>query len=412
VDYPARFLLWWGLLLFLCRLGSRRQLDYELRDLESCVLANLNALAQTRVECLPVDGTLAHYLGHLGHEPLEALRAEMVRHLIRQRVLDKYRLLGHLVVACDGTGHLSFQRRHCPDCLTAEHEHGTYYFHKLCEAKIVTPIGLALSIATEFHDNRLRGQGQPQAEELGAFARLAEQMRRDFPQTPLCIAGDSLYACGEVLTICERNGWAYVLTFDPDRLPAVWREFQALLALCPASLCRQRLPDKTERVLRWVNDLEYTDDKGRTHRFSAIVCLETAPDGSTRTFAWITNLPVHRDTVIAIAQNGGRSRWKIENEGFNVQKNGGYELEHAYGKSALLLRCFYLLLQIAHLIGQLLSKGSLLKRAAAAYGGSVRALYGSLRNIARRLLDALRFTLIPHAAHSPTDRIQIRLDSG
>jgi hypothetical protein len=412
VDYPARFLLWWGLLLFLCRLGSRRQLDFELRDAETNVLPNVNALAQTQVESLPVDETLAHYLGHVGPGPLEGLRTQMVRRLIRQRVLDKYRLFGRLVVACDGTGHLSFKRRHCPDCLTAEHEHGAYYFHKLCEAKIVTPVGLAVSIATEFHDNRLRGEGQPQAEELGAFARLAGQMRRDFPQTPLCIAGDSLYACGEVLSICERARWGYVLTFDPDHMPAVWREFQALLALCPDRVCRQSLPDKTELEFRWVCDLEYTDDKKRTHRFSAIQCVETGPDGSTRTFAWITNLPVNRDTVIATAQNGGRSRWKIENEGFNVQKNGGYELEHAYGKSALLLRCFYLLLQIAHLIGQLLAKGNLLKRAAAAYGGSVRGVYGSLRNIARRLLDALRFTLIPPGAHSPTDRIQIRLDSG
>ena len=27
----------------------------------------------------------------------------------------------------------------------------------------------------------------------------------------------------------------------------------------------------------------------------------------------------------------GRGRWKIENENFNVHKNGGYELEHNYG---------------------------------------------------------------------------------
>ena len=30
VIYHKRFLLWWGLALFLCKLGSRRQLDYAL----------------------------------------------------------------------------------------------------------------------------------------------------------------------------------------------------------------------------------------------------------------------------------------------------------------------------------------------------------------------------------------------
>lgn len=412
VEYEARFLVWWGLLGFLCRLGSRRQLDFELRDGETHVLANVNALAQTRQETLPVHKTLAHYLGHVGHEPIERLRAQMVRRLIRQKVFDDDRLLGRLVVACDGSGHLSFPRRHCPHCLSAEHAHGTYYYHEVCEAKLVTRNGLALSVGTEFLDNRRRRPGEPQAEELGAFARLADALHADYPQTPLCIAGDSLYACGAVLTICGRYDWAYVLTFDPGHMPAVWEDFQSLLKLCPDQVRQMTLPDKTAFQFRWVHALEYTDDQGRRHRFNALRCIETAPDGSQRTFAWITNLPVTADTVIAIAQQGGRDRWKIENEGFNVQKNQGYALEHVYGRNPLLLRCFYLLLQIAHLIGQLMAKGSLLRRAAKAYGPSVPAVYGSGRNIARRLLDALRFTLIPASAHTPTDRIQIRLDSG
>jgi len=47
VTYEAAFLLWWGLLLFCFKLGSRRDLDFKLRDLELCVLANANHLAQT-----------------------------------------------------------------------------------------------------------------------------------------------------------------------------------------------------------------------------------------------------------------------------------------------------------------------------------------------------------------------------
>jgi len=34
VTYHPCFLLWWGLLLFLCKLGSRRQLDFQFRDPE------------------------------------------------------------------------------------------------------------------------------------------------------------------------------------------------------------------------------------------------------------------------------------------------------------------------------------------------------------------------------------------
>ena len=154
VDYAAPFLVWWGLLLFLTKLGRLRQLDYELRDLETYVLPNVNALAGTQQETLPVCGTLTHYLGHLGPQPLADLRVQMMRGLFRGKVLDAYRLLDRWrVVAVDGTGHVSFRRRHCPHCLTQTHGNETYYFHNVLEAKLVTASGLALSMGNEFIDN-------------------------------------------------------------------------------------------------------------------------------------------------------------------------------------------------------------------------------------------------------------------
>jgi hypothetical protein len=43
-----------------------------------------------------------------------------------------------------------------------------------------------------------------------------------------------------------------------------------------------------------------------------------------------TDLPVGTDNVVELAA-GGRARWKIENETFNVLKNNGYNLEHSFG---------------------------------------------------------------------------------
>ena len=63
------------------------------------------------------------------------------------------------------------------------------------------------------------------------------------------------------------------------------------------------------------------------------------------------------------------------------------------------------------MIMQLVEKGSLLRRIAREYGKTVMGLYGSLRNIARRFLDCLRYRLIPAEAFAPDPRIQIRLDS-
>jgi hypothetical protein len=45
----------------------------------------------------------------------------------------------------------------------------------------------------------------------------------------------------------------------------------------------------------------------------------------------------------------GRSRWKIENEQFNIQKNHGYELEHNYGHGKNNLSMVFLPLEPAGL---------------------------------------------------------------
>jgi len=83
--------LGWGLLGFMCKLDSRRQIDYRLRDPNANVIENVNALAETELETLPVHNTLAHYFGHVGPSAFAALRTQMVRSLIRSRVFDQER---------------------------------------------------------------------------------------------------------------------------------------------------------------------------------------------------------------------------------------------------------------------------------------------------------------------------------
>src|SRR5690606_22608888 len=55
--------------------------------------------------------------------------------------------------------------------------------------------------------------------------------------------------------------------------------------------------------------------------------------------------------------NCGRMRWKIENEGFNMQKNGGFNMQHKFVRRSITnLHKYYILLQIAHIIIQLTLK--------------------------------------------------------
>jgi hypothetical protein len=73
--------------------------------------------------------------------------------------------------------------------------------------------------------------------------------------------------------------------------------------------------------------------------------------------AWFTDLEVSADNVAEIV-GIGRSRWKIENEQCNVQKNHGYELTHNYGHGQQTLSMvFYLLNVVAFLAHMILDRG-------------------------------------------------------
>jgi hypothetical protein len=147
--------------------------------------------------------------------------------------------------------------------------------------------------------------------------------------------------------------------------------------------------------------------ENNAHTVSVIRCLETKPDAKgipkTTRFKWITNFTVKIINVIELSNQGGRLRWKIENEGFNVQKNGGYALEHAYTRNPVSAKVFYLLLQLAHTLAQLIERGSLLRQA---FPTGV----GSAKNLAWRLLEAWRNARLStqQIDHMLGTRVQIR----
>jgi hypothetical protein len=183
-----------------------------------------------------------------------------------------------------------------------------------------------------------------------------------------------------------------VVLKDHD-LPSVNEEFDALVNLQKENRFHERTGQNPEvnQAFRWVEGISYVDSNCQEHRLSVVECRETKLDhqGKEKTtkFKWVTNCKVSADNVTTLANDGGRIRWKIENEGFNVQKNDGYEMEHPYSEHPNAFRVFYILLLIAHYITQLILHGSLIR--------SLAKSFASAKNFARRLAESLRNHLLP-----------------
>lgn len=57
---------------------------------------------------------------------------------------------------------------------------------------------------------------------------------------------------------------------------------------------------------------------------------EVSPDGKEQHFSWVTDIDINTSNIMQLMQ-GGRARWKIENETFNTLKNQGYNFKHNFG---------------------------------------------------------------------------------
>jgi hypothetical protein len=408
ILYPLASLAFAGVTMFLFQLKARRQIGLLLRNGPS--VSKFQALFG--VECFPHGDTLEATFSNLETDQVQSVVTGMTETLIRKKVLYSYRLLGiYFIVAIDGTGTIRFSRRHCPHCLTRTQNGKTFYYHPVLEAKLVTSNGFAFSLMSEFIENPA-DKTTKQDCELNAFYRLTERLKIRFPRLPILLSMDGLFAGGPTFDLCRRYGWKFMIVLEDDDLPSVNEEFDALSKLQPENRLAWRTGKEAQikQAFRWVDDIAYVDSLKKEHSLSAIECLETKPDkeGQKKTtkFKWVTNCHVSSKNVTTLSNDGGRMRWKIENEGFNVQKKGGYALEHAYTNNPNSAKVFYLLLQIAHLLAQLLYKANLLKR-------DFPAGFGSAKNLAFRLLEAWRnaHTTKADIAITLQKRFQIRFDS-
>lgn len=397
-NYPLPSLFFAGLLLFLSRLQAARQIKFRLHT-EAAKRTFHTLFGKASV---PHGDTLNATFSNLDPDQLAVLPASMVRILIRLRVLEGGRFLHrYYKIAIDGTGVYVFHERHCEHCLTKTHNGKTFYYHMVLEAKLVTSDGLALSVMSEFIENPNENPSKQDCE-IKAFHRLAERLKKAFPNLPILLLLDGGFAEGPVFHVCRQNRWEYLIVLKDGDLPSVNQEFRNLLPLNMENTRTIRREGLTQHY-SWINGISYHDTKGHVFALNVLECREKLAKENTH--RWISSMEITPDNAVSLAK-AGRDRWKIENQGFNTQKTLGFALEHPYSEDQAGMKVYYFLLQIAHTWVQLCERGRILKKA-------VPEGFGALKNIAFHFLEEWRnFSIAADEWEQLlTLRIQVRLDT-
>ena len=125
----------------------------------------------------------------------------------------------------------------------------------------------------------------------------------------------------------------------------------------------------------WVNDIAYNDRSVNIVEFR-----EEVEGGKNKKYLFLTDIKITTERIAKLLVAAGRSRWKIENQGFNNQKNIRYHIEHANSHDYRAMKNHYLLTQIADILVQLFENGLKI----------LRVLKKTAKEISSNLLEAVR----------------------
>lgn len=301
-------------------------------------------------EYLPHAVTVNEFLERLDPADLEEIQSDIVHRMIRRKTFDDAKILGKWLVLVDGTeldeGKTKKNDNYLSRCYNkGEKNEFTRYHRSVLEAKLYLGNDLVCSMATEtienseeYNEKKLCEEEIKQDCERKAFVRIASKIKERFPRLPVCIVADSLYVSERVLKICRANGWDYIIRYKEGCAPSIEKEYQAI-------------PEKHKTgKAEYVNGVIFKDLDVNVLKYRETKVKKGEP--VTTEFVWITNIEI-TDKNAGKLSGAGRSRWKIENQGFNRQKRWQGDICHACSFNERAQKNHYLLEQISDFIKQL-----------------------------------------------------------
>ncbi len=150
---------------------------------------------------------------------------------------------------------------------------------------------------------------------------------------------DGLYVRHKVIGICKDYGWDYIIRYKEGAAPSIAEYYRDL--------------PEVEHV---TEDLEYSNEiifgKDTVNLVYYHEKKKTKVGERTTEFAFVTSFEITKGRSRKIVE-AGRKRWKIENQGFNRQKNWQGDISHACSWDKNAQRNHYLIEQIADFMKQL-----------------------------------------------------------
>jgi len=327
-QIPAQAMLWAILLGQILRASS-------FHALESLVGSGRRRLGISRKFG---DDALAYFSERLDPAPTRRAALQIVRQAKRNKAFQNCSFVG---LALDGTTVGRCRQPQCPLCrpIRDASKQIVGYRHHLVMLSVVGT-GLSLPIDVE-----------PYAAGDSEYAAGQRLLRRVIPQLGLRFADylvvDGEYATAPFLHVADDLGLPVVARLKGN-LPELWAAAQKRFSQQVAKFSFRFGKDRIEV---WDSDDFDPWESLRWPTVRVLYYRQHKPDGTLIEAYWLTNLLPQQVSTRSLFRMA-KSRWEIENQGFNEAKNQ-HELEHIPHHHANSLLLHWLLTALALTIERL-----------------------------------------------------------
>ena len=320
-----------------------------------------------RVKAVPSDTQMRQILDEADPQALRKLLPKLFADVRRAGWAEQYKTTlpsgtdkgSYFTMPVDGMEYFHSTKIECPGCLqkTDKKSGATDYSHCVVAATLVKA-GAQRIFPLDVEEVRNTDGKAKQDCELNAGKRLLVRFRQEHPQMPVIVGGDDLYSHEPFVQLLGVQRLRYVLVAKPESHQELfeWVEELDRLGECEKGQWHEG-PACQRRFFEYRIARAVPLKAGGQVAVNFVEVWERDRHGKRLYHnSWVTDLEVDQENV-AVVVRIGRSRWKIENEQFNVHKNHGYELEHNYGHGEKNLSMVFYLLNllafVAHLILEL-----------------------------------------------------------
>lgn len=337
---------------------------------------------------IPSDGQIRNLLDPVDPQDLGEPFWEVWDCLEAGKQLEDYRGIGDTwLISLDGSQYHSSQKVHCENCRVQVRDDRAYYSHLVMAAVVCAP-GQEHVICLQPEFITPQDGHEKQDCEQEAIKRWVERHAQRFSDWSVTVLTDDLHCHQPTCELLLQHKLHFVLTCKEDSHQGLYEEL-ALLEKVEGAIQTRTVRHWNGRhaehwIYRWAQQLPLRKgpDGLRVNWCQLTIVHETTGEVLYRN-AWATDHTLDETTVVEVAA-AGRSRWKIENEGFNVLKNRGYHFEHNYGHGQQQLSSVLLtLLLMAFLFHTVLHLCCDMYRAVRQELGTRRTFFDDLRALTR-----------------------------